>query len=97
MAGAASLAGTGSWASGSGSLGAAWGCSAGGPTDTAASASRRFSRFARLSPAHPGEKGEPVRERQWWPSSRWGGASESDIAVILVGMRSFRRAPPTTS
>ena len=60
-AGAASRAWAGSRAGGSGSLGAAWGCLAGSPTGTTASASCRSSRCAGVSPAHPGETGE--RER----------------------------------
>ena len=70
---------------------------AGGPTSTAASASLRSSRSARVSPVHSGEAGELERDRQWWRSSRWGERSESAITVILVGMRGGRRALPTTS
>ena len=76
---------------------AARGCPAGGPTGTAASARRRSSRSARVSPAHPGETGERERDRRWWRSSRSGEPSESDITVILVGMRSGRCALLTTS
>ena len=66
----------------------------GGPTSTAASASLRSSRSARVSPVHSGEEaGERERDRRWWRSSRWGDASESAITVTLVG----RRALPTTS
>ena len=82
---------------GSVSAGAARGCSAGGPTGTAASASRRSSRSARVSPAHPGGKGERERDRRWWRSSRWGAPSESDITVIVVGMWGGRRTLSTTS
>ena len=77
--------------------GAVWGCPAGGLTGTAASASRRSSRSVRVFPAHPGETGERERDWRWWRSSRWGGPSESDITVILVGMRGGRCAPPITS
>ena len=87
----------GSWAGGLGSLGAAWGCPAGGRTGNAASARRRSSRSARVSPAHPGETGERERDRRWWRSSPCGEPSESDITVTLVGMRGCRRARPTTS
>ena len=73
------------------------GCPAGSPTGTAASASRRSSRSARVSPAYPGETGERDRDQRWWRSSRWGKPSESDITVILVGMRGGRCALPTTS
>ena len=77
--------------------GDARGCPAGGPTGTAASASRRSSRSARVCPAYLGETGERERDRRWWRSSRWGEPSESDITVILVGMRGRRCALPTTS
>ena len=50
-----------------------------------------------LSPAHPRGTGERERDRRWWRSSRWGEPSESDITVILVGMRGGRRALSTTS
>ena len=69
----------------------------GGPTSTAASASLRSSRSARVSPVHSGEAGERERDRRWWRSSRWGEPSKSAITVILVGMRGGRRALPTTS
>ena len=63
---------------------------AGGPTGTAASANPG-------SPAHSGETGERERDLRWWRSSRWGEPLESDITVILVGMRGGRCALPTTS
>ena len=70
----------------------------GGPTSTAASASLRSSRSARVSPVHSGEEtGERERDRRWWRSSRWGDPSESAITVTLVGMRGGRRALPATS
>ena len=97
MVGAASPAVTGSGAGGSGSLGAARGCSAGGPTGTAASASCRSSCCGGAYPAHPGETGGREQDQAWWRTSRLGEPSESDIAVILVGMRGCRRARPTTS
>ena len=84
-AGAVTSAGSGSRASG------------GGPTSTAASASFRSSRYARVSPVHSGEAGERERDRRWWRSSRWGEPSESAITVILVGMRGGRRALPINS
>ena len=85
-AGAAVLAGPGSRAGG------------GGPISTAASASLRSSRSARVSPMHSGEEtGERERDRRWWRSSRWRDPSESAITVTLVGMRRGRRALPTTS
>ena len=71
-AGAVSSAGAGhrfnSWVS----AGAARGCPAGDPSGTAASASRRSSPSARVSPAHPGETDERERDRRWWRLSRWG-------------------------
>ena len=76
---------------------AAWGCPAGGPTSTAASASLRSSRSAGVSPVHSGETGEREQDRRWWRSSRWGEPLESAITVILVGMRGGRCALPTTS
>ena len=85
VAGAVTSAGSGSWAGG------------GSPTSTAASASLRSSRSARVSPVHSGEAGERERDRRWWRSSRWGEPSESVITVIMVGMRGGRRALPTTS
>ena len=85
-AGAAVLAGPGSRAGG------------GGPISTAASASLRSSRSARVSPVNSGEETrERERDRRWWRSSRWGDPSESAITVSLVGMRGGRRALPTTS
>ena len=96
-AGAVSLTGAGPRVDGLVSAGAARGCPAGGPTGTAASASHCSSRSARVSPAHPGKTGERERDRPWWRSSRWGEPSESDITVILVGMRGGRRALSTTS
>ena len=69
----------------------------GGPTSTAASASLRSSRSARVSPVHSVEAGERERDRRWWRSSRWREPSESAITVILVGMRGSRRGLPTTS
>ena len=70
----------------------------GGPTSTAASASLRSSRSARVSPVHSGEEaGERERDWRWWRSSRRGDPSESAITVTLVGMRGGRRALPTTS
>ena len=41
--------------------------------------------------------GERERDQRWWRSSRWAEQSESDITVILVGMRGGRRALSTTS
>ena len=96
-AGAVSSAGAGPRVDGPVSAEAAWGCSAGGPTVTAASASLRSLRSARVSPAYPGETGERERDRRWWRLSRWGESSESDITVILVGMGGDRCALPTTS
>ena len=96
-AGAVSSAGAGPQVVGLVSAEAARGCPAGGPTGTAASASRRSSRCARVSCAHPGDPGERERDRRWWRLSRWGEPSESNITVILVGMRGGRRALPTTS
>ena len=70
----------------------------GGPTSTAASASLRSSRSARVSPVHSGEEtGGRELDRRWWRSSRWGDPSESAITVTLVGMHGGRRALPTTS
>ena len=95
----ASAAGLAAWAAeavisaGSGSR-----AGGGGPTSTAASASLRSSRSARVSPVHSEEEaGERERDRRWWPSSRWGDPSKSAITVTLVGMRGGRRALPTTS
>ena len=96
-AGAVTSAGSGSWVDGPVSADAARGCPAGGPTDTAASASLSSSRSAGVFPAISGETGEQERDRRWWRSSSWGEQSESDITVILVGMRGGRCALPTTS
>ena len=109
LAGAAVSASCASGRGGAAGL-AAWGAGAvisagpgsraggGGPTSTAASASLRSSRSARVSPVHSGEEtGERERDRRWWRSSRWGDPSESAITVTLVGMRGGRRALPTTS
>ena len=79
------------------SAGAARGCPAGGPTGAAAFATRRSLRSARVSAAHPGETGEQERDRRLWRSSCWGEPSESDITVILAGMRGRRRVRFTTS
>ena len=76
---------------------AARGCPAGSPTSTTASASLRSSRSTVVSPAQSGGMGERERDRRWWRSSRWGEPSESDITVILVGMRGGRCTLPTTS
>ena len=96
-AGAVTSAGSGCWVDGSVSAEAARGCPAGGPTGTAASASSRSSRSAGVSPVHSGETGERERDPRWWRSSRWGEPSESDITVILVGVRRGRCALPTHS
>ena len=96
-AGAVTSAGSGSWVDGPVSAEAARGCPAGVPTGTAASASHRSSRSAGVSPAPSGETGERERDRRWWRSSRWGGASETDIPVFLGGMRGGRCALPITS
>ena len=96
-AGEVALASSGSWVDGPVSAEAARGCPAGGPTGTAASASHRSSRSAGVSPAPSGETRERERDRRWWRSSRWGEPSESDIPVILVGMRGGRCPLPTTS
>ena len=96
-AGPVSSAGAGPRVDGPVSAEAAQGCPAGGPTGTAASASLCSSRSARVSPAYSGETGERERDRRWWQSSRWGEPSESDITVILVGMRGGRCVLPTTS
>ena len=96
-AGSVSSAGAGPRVDGSVSAEAARGCPAGGPTGTAASASLRSSRSARVSPAYPRETGEREPDRRWWRSSRCGGPSESDITVVLVGMRGGRCALPATS
>ena len=96
-AGAVTSAGSGSWVDGPVSAEAGWGCQAGGPTSTAASASLRSSRSAGVSPVHSGETGERERDRRWWRSSCWGEPSGSAITVILVGMRGGRCALPATS
>ena len=96
-AGGVTSAGSGSWVDGPVSAEAARGCPDSSPTSTAASASLRSSRSAGVSPAQSGETGERERDRRWWRSSRWGEPSESDITVILVGMRGGRCALPTTS
>ena len=96
-AGAVSSAGAGPWVDGPVSAEAARGCLAGGPTGTAASASFRSARSSGVSPAHSRETGERERDRRWWWSSRWGEPSESDITVVLVGMRGGRCALLTTS
>ena len=96
-AGAVTSAGSGSWVDGPVSAEVAQGCPAGSPTGTAASASLHSSRSVGVSPVHSGETGERERDRWCWRSSRWGEPSESDITVILVGMRGGRCALPTTS
>ena len=65
-AGLVSSAGAGPRVDGPVSAEATRGCA----TGTAASASRRSSRSARVSTAHPGETGERERDRRWWRSSR---------------------------
>ena len=91
-------AGLAAWAAGAfTSAGSVSRAGSGGPTSTAASASLRSSRSARVSPVLSGEAGERERDRRWWRLSRWGEPSESAITVILVGMRGGRRALPTTS
>ena len=92
-------AGLAAWAAGAAvSAGPGSRAGGGGPTSTAASASLRSSRSARVSPVHSGEEtGELERDRRWWRSSRWRDPSESAITVTLVGMRGSRRALPTTS
>ena len=97
VAGAAPPAGTGSATGGSQLLGAARGCSAGGPTKITASASCRSSRSAETSPAHPGETGKQEWDRWRWRSPRWGEPLECDIAATLTGVRGCRCACPTTS
>ena len=96
-AGAVTSASSGSCVDDPVSAEAARGCPAGGPTGTAASASLRSSRSAGVSPAYSGDTGERERDRRWWLSSGWGEPSESDITVIVVGMRGGRCALPTTS
>ena len=96
-AGSVTSASSGSWVDGPVSAEAARGCPASGPTSTATSASLRSSRSAGVSPAQSGEMVERERDRRWWRSSCWGEPSESDITVILVGMRGGRCALPTTS
>ena len=79
--------------SGGGAAGlAAWAAGA----VSSASARRRSSCSARVSAAHPGETRERERDGRWWRSSSWGEPSESNITVILVGMRGGRRALPVT-
>ena len=91
-------AGLAAWATGAVTSAGSGSRAAGGdPTSTAASASLRSSRSARVSPVHSREAGEPGRDRRWWRLSRWGDPLESAITVILVGMRGGRRALPTTS
>ena len=99
VSGRGGAAGLAAWAAGAvASAGPGSRAGGGGPTSTAASASLRSSRSARVSPVHSGEEtGERERERRWWRSSRWGDPSESAITVTLVGMRGGRRALPTTS
>ena len=97
VAGAVTLAGSGSWVHSPLLAEAARGCPACGPTGTAASASHRSSRSAGVSPVPSGETGQRERDRRWWRSSRWGEPSESAITVILVGMRGGRCALPNTS
>ena len=90
-------AGLAAWAAGAViSAGSGSRAGGGGPTSTAASASLRSSRSARVSPVHFREAGERERDRRWWRSSSWGVPLESAITVILVGMRGGRRALPTT-
>ena len=96
-AGAVSSAGAGPRVDGLVSAEPARGCLAGGPTGTAATASRGSSPSARVSPTYPGETGEREPDRRWWRSSCLGEPSESDITVTLVGMRGGRCALPTTS
>ena len=96
-AGAVSSAGAGPRDDGSVSAEAARGCPGGRPSGTAASHSHRSLPSGRVSPAYPGETGKRKRDRRWWRSSRWGEPSESDITVILVGMRGGSCALPTTS
>ena len=96
-AGAVTSAGSGSRVDGQVPAKPTRGCPAGGPTGTAASASHRSSRSAGVFPAPSGETGERERDQRWRGSSCWGGASEPDITVILVGMRGGRCALPTTS
>ena len=99
VSGRGGAAGLAAWAAGAvASAGPGSRAGGGGPTSTAASASLRSSRSARVSPVHSGEEtGERERDRRWWRSSRWGDPSESAITVTLVGMRGGRRALPTTS
>ena len=75
-------AGTGLGAGIFGSLGTARGSSAGGPTETVASASLRSSRSAEVSPALPGETGERERDQRWWRSYA-GGSHRSPTLQLL--------------
>ena len=99
VSGRGGAAGLAAWAAGAvASAGPGSRAGGGGPTSTAASASLRSSRSARVFPVHSGEEtGERERDRRWWRSSRWGDPSESAITVTLVGMCGGRRALPTTS
>ena len=99
VSGRGGAAGLAAWAAGAvASAGSGSRAGGGGPTSTAASASLRSSRSARVSPVHSGEEtGEREGDRRCWRSSRWGDPSESAITVTLVGMRGGRRALPTTS
>ena len=64
-------AGLAAWAAGAViSAGSGSRAGGGGPTSTAASASLRSSRSARVSPVHSGEAGERERDRRWWQPSR---------------------------
>ena len=76
-------AGAGSGAGSLELLGAAWGCPAGDSTRTAASARRRSSRSAGVSPAQPSKTGERERDRRSRQLSRLGEHSESDILAAL--------------
>ena len=58
---------------------------------------RRSPRSAGVYPAYRGETRERERDRRGWWSSRWGDSSESNIAVILVGMRGCRHVRPCNS
>ena len=99
VSGRGAAAGLAAWAAGAvAPAGPGSRAGGGGPTSTAASASLRSSRSARVSPVDSGEEtGERERDRRWWRSSRWGDPSESAITVTLVGVRGGRRALPTTS
>ena len=80
-AGAVSSAGARPRIDGPVSAEAARGCPAGGPTGTAASASLRSSRSARVSTAHPGETGE--RERDQRGGGRPAGGSHRRPTSLL--------------